>query len=144
MGKLPLSVSGTYLKTACVIISPELNQSDANNYCISQGMKLFVIDTAATQKILQNALLQVLSGPWVLRIEGLRDEKGDNKWYYSSPVGKTPAFAGLDWITSADTLTGLNTLVITNMAYPMMKYLPYLKIDGLSPTDLFNTICEYV
>lgn len=141
--KVPLSVSGTYKKTACLIVTV-YNQVDANNYCIAQGMKLFVIDTGAIQTGLTNQLTNIIgSNDYVFRIDGLRNEAGDNLWYYYA-YGKTLAYAGLNWLTSSDTLTGMNSLVITNMAYPMAKYNATFKIDGLDAKTAFNVICEYV
>lgn len=141
--KLPLSVSGTYVKTAC-FIQLVGNQVDANNYCIGNGMKLFVVNSAAIQTAVFAALLAGFGpNPVVLRADGLRDEAGDNKWYFYAN-GKTPAFTGLSWLTSNDTLPGLNSLVITNMAYPMQKYNPTFKIDGLDSVTAFNVLCEYV
>lgn len=49
----------------------------------------------------------------VFRIDGLKDE-ASNSWFYYS-YGQSPAFSGLDWLINADTLTGLNSLVVSNM-----------------------------
>lgn len=105
-------------------------------------MKLFVIDTASTQ----SALFTYLEPKYpefdvYFRVDGIRDET-DGNWYYYS-YGKSSAFTGLDWLMTVDTLTGWNTLVVTNMAYPMDKIIPTYKVDGLDPTMLFPFICEY-
>lgn len=80
MVKFAITISGTYMKTACVVLSGGYNQADANNFCISQDMKLFVMDSNATQKFMQQKFQNSYNGDAVFRIDGLRDEAGDNKW----------------------------------------------------------------
>lgn len=142
---VPLAdASNTYIKTMC--ISGMYTQSDADAYCKANNMVLFQIDSDNTQQALFAFLTSAVSQDAVFRVDGIRDEAtatgGTGNWYYYS-YGKADAFAGLDWLVGADTLDGLNTMVVTNMAFPLSKAIPTWKVDGLEPTYEFNIICEY-
>lgn len=113
-----MDITGGPLKTAC-LITGTYTQADADSYCRSNNMVLFQIDSDNTQTQLFSFLETNLAGSnFVFRVDGLRDEVGDNNWYYYS-YGKAPAFSGLQWILSSDTKQGLNSLIVTNMARQM-------------------------
>lgn len=106
-------------------------------------MKLFVIESAEWQAGLFSILNEVAQDTAVvLRVDGLKDESGDNNWYYYSN-GKQPAFDGLDWLTTSETMAGYDSLTVTNMAFPMEEVLPQFKVDGLPSDYLFYVVCEF-
>ena len=129
-------------KSVC-IVAQDMNQADADKYCKSGGMKLLQIDSAATQTSIIALLNTNFQGQqYYFRVDGLRDESGDNQWYYYNN-GKAPAFVGLDWYVSYDTLLGRSSLAVTNSAYPMNKLIPSYKIDGVDPVAIYPCICEF-
>jgi len=127
-------------KTACVVLD-RYTQTKAVQYCKKFGLNLFQIDSEKTQKALAKYFTRELSFlPLLLRIDGLRDEV-DGKWYFYNN-GKQPAFEGLNWMFTNDTLTGDNSLVVTNFAYPFLKYKPSVRIDGMSASEKLYVLCE--
>lgn len=137
----PLTVGGAYSKTACFVFDT-YNQADADAYCKADGMVLLDIDSLEIQSELFAFLEPQMTGYQVaFRVDGIRESDVGNWYYYS--YGKTLAFSGLDWLTTSDTLTGDDTMVITNMAYPMAKVIQTFKVDGLDKSLLFPIICEY-
>lgn len=118
-------------------------QPDASTYCTSRGMKLLVINSTVVQSKLFDTLTKAVRGiPVAFRIDGLRNEKGDGKWYFYS-YGKTPAFPGLAWLISNNTLPGYDSLVVSNTASQMKKVRPTFKVDGWKPNYLLNVLCEF-
>jgi hypothetical protein len=106
-------------------------------------MKLFVISDAAVQTAFQAKLTAMFAAnPTILRIDGVRDEP-DGSWFNYS-FGKTPVFSGLDWLQNFDTLTGSGTMIIENIAYPLLKYIPTWKVDGIDPATVWPFVCEYI
>lgn len=106
-------------------------------------MKFFAIDSSAIQKALFDSLYPLfLYSPAYFRVDGIRDETNGN-WYYNN--GQTLAFSGLEWLISSDTAPGFNTLVVTNMAEPMVKVIPTMKVDGFEANSYIDPffICEY-
>ena len=143
--KHPLNAltGGTYIKTACVV-TIDYGYADAFAYCVANSMKLFIIDSTAVQDALI-AMLQIsyAYSNGAYRVDGLRDETGDNNWYtYGN--GKTPAFSGMKWYDTSDTYTGYSSLMVTSMAYPMSKVISTYLVDGITLTTPFSFICEYV
>lgn len=140
--KVPLSdSSGVYLKTACFEFNTVI-QSDANAYCTSNRMRLFVIDSAATQNSLFAFLKPQMSGFAVaFRVDGIRDTT-DSNWYYFS-YGKAPAFAGLSWLQTSATPTGMDNLVVTNTIYPQLTVTQDFYCDGIDVPSLLPFICEF-
>lgn len=135
--------SGTTIKNLCIVLLG-MTQSDANTYCTAGYMVLFQINNAATQTALFTFLDQIFSASgysFAFRVDGLRDTT-DKNWYYFS-YGKAPAFSGLSWYMGSDTLDGLNSLVATNMAYPVQKALPSTLADGVSSSETLPVLCEY-
>lgn len=101
-------------------------------------MKFFVIDSAPVQTSLfkdLNARFPV--NPKVYRVDGV---KTNEVWLYD---GNVPAFAGLDWLIDADTLDPYNYMMVSNMAWPMMKIIPNFKVDGVDNVTPFDFICEF-
>lgn len=128
--------SGAYIKSAC-LVELLFGQADAKNYCERKGMKLFTIDSAETQTSLLDYLQPNFSSIEIyFRVDGIKDET-DGKWYYYSN-GKTLAFSGLDWLVSADTLSGRNTMVVTNTKIDWI-----MKVDGVDASSEFPFICEF-
>lgn len=141
--KVPMNdASSAYLKTAC-FITTALSQSAADAYCKSHGMQLFVITDAYVQTTLFATLTTMAAGnPVIFRVDGIRDEPNGDWFNYS--YGKAPVFAGLEWLQTLDTLTGYGTMIVENIAYPMMKQMLTWKVDGVDPTTAFPFICEFV
>jgi hypothetical protein len=99
------------------------NHADASAGCTAGYMYLFQIDSAEVHTFILMIIEQIFSAngfPAMFRVDGVRDTS-DNKWYYYSKGSKTPAYAGLKWLVSSDTLTGSDTMIATNMAYPVIK-----------------------
>lgn len=143
MMPIPLSDSSkTYMKSAC-LISDNLSEAQAAQYCLDKGMHFFVIDSNKTQQALETAVTKLMgSADYVIRVDGVRDETGDGNWYYYT-YGKTSAYTGLDWLIGPDTYDGQSTMILTNMAYPMSKFIKTPKIDGIEPDLVFPFACEY-
>lgn len=141
--KIPMkNRAGKYVKTACVV-TQTYTQSDALTYCTTRGMKLFVVNSTYIQTKLFSMLGKLAQRvPVAFRVDGLRNEAGDNKWYFRS-YGKILAFSGLSWLMSNDTLPGYNTLVVSNTASSMKKVRPTFKVDGWKPNYLLNVLCEF-
>lgn len=106
-------------------------------------MNFFVINSNETQQALFAGITNMLgTGDYVIRVDGVRDETGGGNWYYYT-YGKTLAYAGLDWLIGSDTYDGQSSMIVTNMAYPMSKFIKTPKIDGIEPDQLFPFACEY-
>lgn len=106
-------------------------------------MQLFVISDADVQTSFYAYLTTAFGAtPTMLRIAGVRDEP-DGSWFNYS-YGKTPVFGGLDWLQNPDTLTGWSTMIVENIAYPLVKYIPTWKVDGVEPALGLPFVCEYV
>jgi hypothetical protein len=134
--------SPAYLKTACIVAKP-LSQADADAYCKARGMVLFVISDSYIQTSIFDILAQLVGqNPAVFRVDGKRDEPNGDWNNYS--YGKQLAFGGLDWLQTYDTLTGSGTMIIENIAYPLMKQILTWKVDGVDPDTPFPFICEFV
>lgn len=119
-------------------------QAEADAYCKADRMVLFQIDSATTQSAIFQVLNDLLtSGGWdyAFRVDGLRDLT-DKNWYYYS-YGKAPAFAGLKWYQTSDTIDTHDSLVITNMAYPSTKIIQSEAVDGVPMGDKLNVLCEW-
>jgi hypothetical protein len=137
-----INVSGVYKKTACLVQNAK-SYTDANAYCESYSMKLFVIDSDPVQ----TQLFTYLETKWatslmIYRVDGIYDTT-DNSWYYYS-YGKTPAFAGLRWVFSSDTYDPYNCMTISNFAYPMSKISATFAVDANDVSEPIYFICEYV
>ena len=134
--KFPLSASSAYLKTACMVMK-ELNYIDDNNYCISKGMALFKIENAMVQTAFYAVMNQMFGVGACLRIDGARDETGDNLWY-SYSYGKTPIFTGLNWHPGTDFCTKCTSLVIYKHTQTSFT------VEGTNPATAMWAICEFV
>ena len=106
------------------------------------GLYLFQVDSSETQNALFNTLRQNENAPSTLRIDGLRNEAGDNNWYYYD-FGKTPAFSGLAWLSSSNTAPEYCSLVTTNNYRNRGKKPPSYKIDGLQNSTEVAVLCQY-
>jgi hypothetical protein len=105
--------NGAYKKTFCVMFV-DRNATEALNYCKSQGMLLFRIDTNETQQDFFTGIKKFYPGNGVnFFVDGQRDLT-DGKWYFWNTGVKTPAYSGLNWKNGdSNTGTGLNYLQIS-------------------------------
>lgn len=128
------------------LVFDQKDQAGAAAGCKAGYMYLFQIDSDIVQTTLFAFLDQALSAGgynFMFRVDGVRDAT-DKNWYYYSKGTKTPAFAGLKWYISSDTLDGFDSLVVTNLAYPVQKAIAKTAADGVQsndPSPLY--ICEY-
>lgn len=129
----------------CMVFDQK-DQAGADAACKAGYMYLFQIDSDAVQTELFSLLDQILSAGglnFMFRVDGVRDTT-DKKWYYYSKGTKTPAFAGIKWYVSSDTLDGFDSMVVTNLAYPVQKAIANTAVDAVQnndPTPLY--LCEY-
>lgn len=93
-----MTKAGAYIKSVC-FISSNLPHADTYAACASTGMKLFVIDSTITQnEIFRLAKVVYGVGNWdIIQVDGVKE--GSDWFYYS--YGKSPAWTGLKWQTSA-------------------------------------------
>jgi hypothetical protein len=145
-----MSVStGAFIKNVCMMTT-SMTQPEADAACkagstAGKQMLLFQIDSDDTQ----NSIFAVLDTNlgkngynYAFRVDGLRDT-ADGNWYYYD-FGQAPAFAGLKWYFTSDTLTGYDSLVITNMAWPANKLVQSPAVDGIqNELDLVPVLCQY-
>lgn len=124
-----------------------MTQPEADAYCKALGGNglLFQIDSDDTQDSIFS-ILDVSLGQqgyqYAFRVDGLRDT-ADNQWYYYD-FGKAPAFAGLKWYMTSDTLVGFDSLVITNMAWPAAKVVQSPAVDGVqNELDKVLVLCQF-
>jgi len=138
--------TGKLLKNVCLVFDPPQDQPGADAGCKAGYMYLLQIDSADLQTMLFAILDQALGAsgvPFAFRVDGLRDST-DKKWYYYSKGAKVPAFAGLKWYMTSDTLDGSDSLILTNLAYPVQKGLMTSAIDGIPLSEnSVMYICEY-
>lgn len=137
--------SGKLYKNLCIVLVPA-DQPTAMSGCAAGYMHLLQIDSDFVQTFILALMDQVFSGsgyPYLARVDGVRDP-ADKKWYYSSKGTKVEAWAGLKWLVNSDTFTGYDTLVVTNLAYPVNKAFMKSAIDGV-PSNEGNSLylCEY-
>lgn len=146
------SSTGAFIKNVCMKLQ-YATQAEADALCragstAGKQMLLFQIDSDDTQTSILNVMDASLGSKgyvYAFRVDGLRDTN-DNQWYYYNSGSATPALATLKWYTTSDTLTGHDSMVITNMAWPAYKTVPSAAIDGI-PNDENNdpvlVLCQY-
>ena len=110
--------------------------NDASEYCVVNGMRLFIIDSATTQTAMIAALNTVITNPseTSFYINGQSDANGE--WFTSPP--KTPLFNGIDLRTA---LPKLQNLVLKTIKDSITGKFFVLEDDNKSG---IRFLCEYV
>jgi hypothetical protein len=100
-------------------------------------MKLAVIDSDVFQtEVKKYATFLFPQGNKQIWIDGKRDPNS-GQWFYDKL--KTPAYTGIDWLTSADTAKTLDCMLLTSSAAAA----PF-KIDGIKCNTKYWAMCEFI
>ena len=134
--------SGTYLKTAC-LLDLYCDYATALNMCKRNGMRLFIIDSAATQTTFLTSLqLMANQTTTIYRIAGKRDVNGkeNNEWFIP---GGPALYKNLRWIEGCTILPCMDSLIVSNTYFPLNKFnKTSFSIDGILSLSTVPFACE--
>jgi hypothetical protein len=132
-----LTPDGNYIKTACLLDFGK-RYSETFDYCDKAGMRLFVIDSADTQKSLLTILTAKYPWTWDFWLDGGWSED-DSKWYSFSNGGPKPTFSDFAWLEDFERIPPEKYLLALNFGGKQG-----FKIASSANVGARNFICEFV
>lgn len=128
--------SGNVLKSLCIVNDTVLYQ-EAEQTCLKNGMRLFVINNSAVQSAFRASVTQSLVGiaNGFLWINGRRENE---EWFAYDPV-RNPSYDGIDWVQTAN----VDGRVSGDCLRYTAQFGPLMRSMGTDCRNRAWFICEY-